>query len=424
MRHKALFAAGGLWTPANLSPVMWVDASDVATITSSGGAVSSILNKGSLGGAFDQSTAGSKPTTGTRTQNGLNVLDFDGGDALVSTLAPSAWKFLHDGTIHVIAFVAKRDVAGINGTVMATAISASGTGAQVRWLGSGNSMDHIVTPSTVISNVNGIGTATIPRLVSILSDPGNVAIANRSKVFVDGGLVLANNAQTGVVSSADPGSALTLGNRSSSAVPLDGTFNEMVILSGGMATETNRALLHEYMKVKWAAKQQITDLFTRANSTTTLGSADTGVAWTALQRTWGIAGNQAYKPGAGADGIAVIDFGWVDQTVTATITPAANDASLVARCTDVNNLYLCYVDAVNCVVYKKVAGTYSAVSPIVGGSYPTGTVMQFSVIGSSIVVKKNGATIISVTDTAITTGTKAGMRTDASTTRFDNFSVS
>lgn len=71
------------WTPASLSGLyVWWDASDTATITSSGGAVSQFDDKSGNARHLTQSTGTSKPTTGTRTLNGRNVLDFDGGDIL------------------------------------------------------------------------------------------------------------------------------------------------------------------------------------------------------------------------------------------------------------------------------------------------------------------------------------------------------
>lgn len=54
------------------------DAADLSSITASGGAVSQWRDKSSNAYHATQATAANKPTTGTRTQNGLNVLDFDG----------------------------------------------------------------------------------------------------------------------------------------------------------------------------------------------------------------------------------------------------------------------------------------------------------------------------------------------------------
>lgn len=61
---------------------VWLDPSDAASITASGGAVSQVNDKSGNGRHFTQSSAGAKPATGAHTQNGLNVLDFDGGDWL------------------------------------------------------------------------------------------------------------------------------------------------------------------------------------------------------------------------------------------------------------------------------------------------------------------------------------------------------
>jgi hypothetical protein len=72
--------AGGAYNPASDTPnlVAWWDFSDTATITESGGAVSAVNDKGPNNRDLVQSSAGNKPTTGTRTINSLNTLDFDG----------------------------------------------------------------------------------------------------------------------------------------------------------------------------------------------------------------------------------------------------------------------------------------------------------------------------------------------------------
>ena len=65
------------------SLVSWHDATDTSTITDSGsGLVSSWADKSGNGNTFSQGTGTNRPTTGTRTQNSLNVLDFDGNDSM------------------------------------------------------------------------------------------------------------------------------------------------------------------------------------------------------------------------------------------------------------------------------------------------------------------------------------------------------
>ena len=56
---------------------LWLDASDISTVSQSGGSVSEWGDK-SGGNNATQLTGVSQPTTGTRTISGLNVIDFDG----------------------------------------------------------------------------------------------------------------------------------------------------------------------------------------------------------------------------------------------------------------------------------------------------------------------------------------------------------
>lgn len=113
---------GGAWTPASISAAVWLDSSDAATITSSGGAVSSWANKGSAGGSFDQSTAGKNPTTGGSTQNSLNVVTFDGGDFLTCDLGSDVLGV----TSWYVWAVAKADAGANYPRLFAGHVSATG----------------------------------------------------------------------------------------------------------------------------------------------------------------------------------------------------------------------------------------------------------------------------------------------------------
>lgn len=70
----------GPWTPDLASDLMlWLDAADTSTITEVSGEASVWADKSGNGNdADDSSTSARRPATGTVTQNGLNVLDFDG----------------------------------------------------------------------------------------------------------------------------------------------------------------------------------------------------------------------------------------------------------------------------------------------------------------------------------------------------------
>lgn len=59
---------------------IWLDASDASTITESSGSVSQWNDKSGNGRHVTQASGSAQPTTGTATQNSLNVLVFDGSD--------------------------------------------------------------------------------------------------------------------------------------------------------------------------------------------------------------------------------------------------------------------------------------------------------------------------------------------------------
>lgn len=68
------------WSPSNLTLYGWWDASDTGSITQSLGAASQINDLSGNSEHITQGTGANQPATGSRTQNGLNVLDFDGSN--------------------------------------------------------------------------------------------------------------------------------------------------------------------------------------------------------------------------------------------------------------------------------------------------------------------------------------------------------
>lgn len=85
-RAAASAALGAVLPSADAALLGWWDAADTATLTSSGGAVLAWADKAG-GAALAQNVAARQPTTGVRTLNGLNVLDFDGADYLERAIA-------------------------------------------------------------------------------------------------------------------------------------------------------------------------------------------------------------------------------------------------------------------------------------------------------------------------------------------------
>lgn len=109
----------------------------------------------------------------------------------------------------------------------------------------------------------------------------------------------------------------------------------------------------------------------------------------------------------------------------------ANDAGLALRLQDNNNYYLAVVqdnsstgaNPNNVLLYKKVGGSYTQLGSTVTVSFVRGTshTLSFSASGTSLVVKFDGVTRISVTDSAISAAGKCGPRTNGGNFKVDSF---
>lgn len=89
-RRRAVIPTNSYVLPGGGPPVagylLWFDASDTASITDAGaGAVSQWNDKSGNGLHLTQGTGANRPTTGTRTLNSKNVVDFDGTNDVLIT---------------------------------------------------------------------------------------------------------------------------------------------------------------------------------------------------------------------------------------------------------------------------------------------------------------------------------------------------
>jgi len=76
----AAVGAPALWTPANITTALWLDAADASTITESGGAVSEWNDKSGNGRNASQGEVGSRPSYSATGFNGLPGVTFDGAN--------------------------------------------------------------------------------------------------------------------------------------------------------------------------------------------------------------------------------------------------------------------------------------------------------------------------------------------------------
>jgi len=112
-----------VWVPPDLGAELelFLDFANEAEITETSGAVSQVDDVSGNGNDVTQGTGSAQPTTGSVTLNGLNVLDFDGGDYLSRA---DALGFTGNPAITLAAL--SQPLVGNDGTVI-TVGSSSGT---------------------------------------------------------------------------------------------------------------------------------------------------------------------------------------------------------------------------------------------------------------------------------------------------------
>lgn len=76
---------GLLWNPGQIETEGWYDASDLYSIEHLNSYVTRFKDKSGKGRHFTQDVEDWRPRTEVRTQNGLNVLDFNGNNSMLST---------------------------------------------------------------------------------------------------------------------------------------------------------------------------------------------------------------------------------------------------------------------------------------------------------------------------------------------------
>lgn len=188
----------------------------------------------------------------------------------------------------------------------------------------------------------------------------------------------------------------------------------------------------------------VADTFTRADSAVTLGSAETGQAWSALSGTWGISGSKAYLASTTAQAVAIVESGAADADVSVDVTLSASasraDVGIAFRVIDDNNYLLAAFtktasDAIT--IFKRSAGAFTQLAILSGAGNINGSTYTFRVRvrGTSVEVFRDGEsklahTLSGADQTAYGAATKHGLRlnwgasNDDGGSRFDNFRIS
>jgi hypothetical protein len=236
------------------SLTLWLDASDTSTISLNGSEVTQWNDKSGNGYNFAQSTSNKRPLSGTRTQNTLNVIDFDGtNDSLSTTAAKSAFNFLHRST-STIFVVLKQDAVNNIKSILNTGLQTfySNEVGFFVWSNSPSTYQiGVSNASSIVAQINAGFNETTPRYDSIKSDPANATAADRLKYSKNGGAFSGTNTASASITTADSSYNFMLGNSANSeTTPMDGWIGEVIIynsiLSAGDTTS-----VQTYIAAKW-----------------------------------------------------------------------------------------------------------------------------------------------------------------------------
>jgi hypothetical protein len=247
--------------PGNIAAI-WLDAADTTTISLSGSAVTQWNDKGSLGYNVSQSTATNRPASGTTTLNSKNVIAYDGNDVLTSS-AGSNWKFLSDGTKYVMGYVIKvatvsdpeNDIQTFGNVRRAEGEVGRNLQAESRGAGTGKLRAYSYTSIGYVyvqDSSTGVWTQDSPVVYTELNDATNATAADRIKSYFGTGSAIATNVNSSTPSTASPVYPIGIGATDQGNQGITGYIAELIIATGANATETNRVLIRDYLKTKWA----------------------------------------------------------------------------------------------------------------------------------------------------------------------------
>lgn len=233
-----------LWTPAELSLLVWYDASESSSVTLNGSTVSAFNDLTATGHNLAQALAASQPTYQTASLNGLNTMSFDGGDFLSGSGDPF---YASDLTIFT--------VAKTNNTTTFQMIIAKNAAPTNREFTFG-----ISNTNRIYSNINTTGAAGGDQ--NALSTNGigtDWVIFGSVKSGVD--VTLSNNGDTNpftytVGTIFDGNAALTLGRNPTIGFNWNGEIAETLIADGAVSS-ADRERIEGYLAWKWGLQANL-----------------------------------------------------------------------------------------------------------------------------------------------------------------------
>lgn len=225
--------ASSYWTPASIPTIFWYDAADTATITATGSQATQVLDKSGNNWTIAPLSAGKiGPNTGTRTLNGLNVLEWT--KTTVNTNQILENNTFTQAQPFIVAMVMRLDTDTLDDQ-------------DFLFSGTETSSPRIAVRRTTSDNLQILTNTT-----SILTPNGSVTEGNDYITlfyFNSTSSVIRLNGQFSVSGS--------IANNSFTSLNIGGNFNEDQALNGFIAeliaftSTTNQEIIEGYLAWKW-----------------------------------------------------------------------------------------------------------------------------------------------------------------------------
>jgi hypothetical protein len=228
-----------VWSPAEISTALWLDAADSSTITESGGAVSQWNDKSGNNRHATQATSGNRPTVGTTVLGGLRTVSFNGTTQWIQTGA-------YTGSQPLTMFcIAQTNVTTGPGAfrqyVFDTANFVLGSANRQLLALRGNQTNTIAIFAGSSFGNSGVATTASPRIV------GSHFSGESSFLAIDG-TFYSLSSNPGIADNTF-GHVIGGGNLGTNDM-LDGYVAEFVVVLGAANTDT-RQRIEGYLAHKW-----------------------------------------------------------------------------------------------------------------------------------------------------------------------------
>ena len=235
----------------------WYDASDTSSITVSGTAVTQWNDKSGNAYHVTQATSGLRPQSGTRTQNGLNAIDFDGGNDILNAATAANWTFLNNTSGATVFMAVFADTASDNRWLWSTYAGSFGyVGSYQSVLGSGDLMSigtgvgNGALSAMYVDTSTPVATDNTAFVMTTQFDLGKATANQRGYISKNGGTQVNNNTATDAASASAPQTPLAVGGIPGFSEGWDGLICELIIYNA-VLNATDRGKVETYLAAKW-----------------------------------------------------------------------------------------------------------------------------------------------------------------------------